>query len=204
MKKILCFGDSNTFGFNPENGKRFDEQTRWAGKLKIALKNKFEVIEKGANNRCGFTENKESTELSGLIAIKKYLELKPDIIILAVGINDLQKIYDNDEKAIYFGLKALVEEIKKENNPNIILLVPSAIKENILNSFFNTLFDEKSIEKSKKLPKIYQKIAKEFELDLLDLNNIAETSSTDGLHYDVEGHKKIADKLIEFIKTKFD
>lgn len=47
MKKILCFGDSNTFGFNPENGKRFDEQTRWAGKLKIALKNKFEVIEKG-------------------------------------------------------------------------------------------------------------------------------------------------------------
>lgn len=204
MKKILCFGDSNTFGFNPENGKRFDEQTRWAGKLKIALKNKFEVIEKGANNRCGFTENKESTELSGLIAIKKYLELKPDIIILAVGINDLQKIYDNDEKVIYFGLKALVEEIKKENNPNIILLVPSAIKENILNSFFNTLFDEKSIEKSKKLPKIYQKIAKEFELDLIDLNNIAETSSTDGLHYDVEGHKKIADKLIEFIKTKFD
>lgn len=204
MKKILCFGDSNTFGFNPENGKRFDEQTRWAGKLKIALKNKFEVIEKGANNRCSFTKNKESTELSGLIAIKKYLELKPDIIILAVGINDLQKIYDNDEKAIYAGLKALVEEIKKENNPNIILLVPSIIKENILNSFFNTLFDEKSIEKSKKLPKIYQKIAKEFELDLIDLNNIAETSSTDGLHYDVEGHKKIADKLIEFIKTKFD
>ena len=39
---------------------------------------------------------------------------------------------------------------------------------------------------------------------LIDLNNIAETSSTDGLHYDVEGHKKIADKLIEFIKTKFD
>lgn len=204
MKKILCFGDSNTFGFNPKNGKRFDEQTRWAGKLKIALKNKFEVIEKGANNRCGFTENKESTELSSLIAIKKYLELKPDIIILAVGINDLQKIYDNDEKAIYFGLKALIEEIKKENNPNIILLVPSTIKENILYSFFNTLFDEKSIEKSKKLPEIYQKIAKEFELDLIDLNNIAETSSTDGLHYDVEGHKKIADKLIEFIKTKFD
>lgn len=204
MKKILCFGDSNTFGFNPKNGKRFDEQTRWAGKLKIALKNKFEVIEKGANNRCGFTENKESTELSGLIAIKKYLELKPDIIILAVGINDLQKIYDNDEKAIYFGLKALIEEIKKENNPNIILLVPSTIKENILYSFFNTLFDEKSIEKSKKLPEIYQKIAKEFELDLIDLNNIAETSSTDGLHYDIEGHKKIADKLIEFIKTKFD
>ena len=34
MKKILCYGDSNTFGFNPENGKRFDNLTRWSGILK--------------------------------------------------------------------------------------------------------------------------------------------------------------------------
>ena len=47
------------------------------------------------------------------------------------------------------------------------------------------------LKNQKKLPEIYQKIAKEFELDLIDLNNIAETSSTDGLHYDVEGHKKM-------------
>ena len=29
MKRILCYGDSNTWGFMGESGERFDEQTRW-------------------------------------------------------------------------------------------------------------------------------------------------------------------------------
>ena len=28
MKKILCFGDSNTYGFIPSSGKRYDENSR--------------------------------------------------------------------------------------------------------------------------------------------------------------------------------
>lgn len=135
MKKILCFGDSNTYGFNPKNGSRFNEKIRWAGQIKEKLKNKFEIIEQGQNNRCGFTENKESIELSGGIAIEKYLKLSPDIVILAIGINDLQKIYKNDEKTIYEGLKSLILKIKSYGISNIILLTPSILKENILNNF---------------------------------------------------------------------
>ena len=33
MKKVLCFGDSNTFGFIQESGKRYDKNTRWSGIL---------------------------------------------------------------------------------------------------------------------------------------------------------------------------
>lgn len=29
LKRILCYGDSNTWGFMGESGERFDEQTRW-------------------------------------------------------------------------------------------------------------------------------------------------------------------------------
>lgn len=39
MKKILCYGDSNTFGYNPANGLRFDENNRWSGILKSTLAN---------------------------------------------------------------------------------------------------------------------------------------------------------------------
>ena len=205
MKKILCFGDSNTYGFNPKNGSRFNEKIRWAGQIKEKLKNKFEIIEQGQNNRCGFTKNKESIELSGGIAIEKYLKLRPDIVILAIGINDLQKIYKNDEKTIYEGLKSLILKIKSYGISNIILLTPSILKENILNSFFNSLFDEVSIEKSKKLPDIYKKLSEELNVINIDLNKIAETSETDGLHYDEEGHKKIAEAVLNvLISQKFD
>ncbi len=202
MKKILCFGDSNTYGFNPENGSRFDEKTRWTGLIKSELKNKFEVIEAGVNNRCAFSKNPEGENLIGLIAIEKYLVKKPDIVILAIGINDLQKIYNNDKNAIYEGIKALIQKIKSVNNPDIVLLIPSFIKENILKSFFNCLFDETSIEKSKFLPEIYEKLADEFKIFSLDLNKITETSEFDGLHYSKEGHKKIADSILSFLSAK--
>ena len=38
MKKILCYGDSNTYGFNPKNGLRFDDNTRWSALLGAKLK----------------------------------------------------------------------------------------------------------------------------------------------------------------------
>ena len=37
MKDVLCFGDSNTWGFVPGRGVRYDEHTRWTGDLQDAL-----------------------------------------------------------------------------------------------------------------------------------------------------------------------
>lgn len=34
MKNILCFGDSNTWGFNAETKERFAADVRWTGVLK--------------------------------------------------------------------------------------------------------------------------------------------------------------------------
>jgi lysophospholipase L1-like esterase len=35
--KILCYGDSNTWGYNPKDSSRFDESKRWTGILKKIL-----------------------------------------------------------------------------------------------------------------------------------------------------------------------
>ena len=40
MKKILCYGDSNTFGFNPTDLTRYNEDQRWSGILKNKLADK--------------------------------------------------------------------------------------------------------------------------------------------------------------------
>ena len=59
MKKILCYGDSNTFGYNPETGGRYDKNTRWSGILSYLLKENYEIIEEGMNNRTAFFKNPE-------------------------------------------------------------------------------------------------------------------------------------------------
>ena len=197
MVEIVCFGDSNTFGFNPRNGKRYDENTRWSGILSCKLKDKFKVIEAGCNNRTCYSINPESDELTGFRALPKYLKPTTSYLILAVGLNDLQKYYSSNDYEIKEGIINLIE-ISRKISPQIkiIILAPSKIKINILNSYFAILFDEKSIEKSIKMNEIYRKVAQENNCELINLDNEVETSEIDGLHYLEEEHKKIAEIII--------
>lgn len=55
-RKILAFGDSNTWGFNPSNDgtgvlQRWDDDVRWTGVLQAELGPEFEVINEGLNGR---------------------------------------------------------------------------------------------------------------------------------------------------------
>ena len=51
MINILCFGDSNTYGYNPSNKERFTRKERWTGVLQQALGQDYYVIEEGLNGR---------------------------------------------------------------------------------------------------------------------------------------------------------
>ena len=50
-KTILCFGDSNTWGHNPVDGKRFGWDVRWPGVLAGLLGSDYHVVEEGLGGR---------------------------------------------------------------------------------------------------------------------------------------------------------
>ena len=50
-RTILCFGDSNTWGYSPETGERFAPDVRWPGVLAARLGGRARVIEEGLNGR---------------------------------------------------------------------------------------------------------------------------------------------------------
>jgi lysophospholipase L1-like esterase len=50
-KTILCYGDSNTWGFNPATQARYARDERWTGVLRQALGDGYWVIEEGLNGR---------------------------------------------------------------------------------------------------------------------------------------------------------
>lgn len=51
MKTILCFGDSNTWGYIPGSGKRYPFGKRWTGQLQNHLGGGFAVVEEGLDGR---------------------------------------------------------------------------------------------------------------------------------------------------------
>lgn len=202
MKKILCYGDSNTFGFIPENCKRYDKDSRWSGILSEILKENYQVIEEGMNNRTGFFKNPEGLKQSGGEYLSVFLQnhRNLDICIISLGTNDAQFFYNLDENSTKNGLQNLIDSVREVNiKTNIIIVPPVKITENILHSGFSMMFNRESIDKINKVFPIFEQTAKENNCLYFDFNQITTPAQKDGLHYTKESHTIIANKLAEFI-----
>lgn len=202
MKKIICYGDSNTFGFNPENCGRYSKEERWSGILAKLLQPEYEVTEAGCNNRTAFFVNEDGILQSGHLYIPQFLEECKDfdIFILALGTNDLQRFYVLDEKIVKKGLSYFYNVIKSYNDKVRLILVPPVIlDETVLKGHFAYQFDEKSIELSVWIQDIYKKFAKDNKIEIFDFNEFSRPADADGLHYDIKAHKVIAENLAQNI-----
>ena len=203
MKKVLCFGDSNTYGFIPQSGLRYDKNTRWTGVLQSLCGSDFSIIEAGCNNRTAFVDNPAGAEQTGYKILPEYFTKDYfDIVVLAIGINDLQLFFRPTLEEFEQGIEKLIK-ITKDLSPNakIILVCPSKLDlAGIKSGVFSFQFDEISVEKSYHLPQIYKKLAEYLACKLVDLNVIAKVSPLDGLHFSAESHKTIAENLYKNLK----
>ncbi|WP_340004764.1 hypothetical protein MHH52_23800 [Paenibacillus sp. FSL K6-0276] len=58
MKRtIVCFGDSNTWGYDAETDQRFNDEIRWTGLLHTELDDAYHVIEEGLPGRTSVSED---------------------------------------------------------------------------------------------------------------------------------------------------
>ena len=204
MKKILCFGDSNTYGYIPNNGARYDKNTRWTGVLSLLSHGKFKIIEGGCNNRTAFAANPAGKIFTGYEILPELLTDDFDAVVLAIGINDTQFLFDTVIEDFTTGIENLINIVQaKCPQAKIILVAPSILTEDVLNGNFACLFDRTSIEKSRQLPLLYQKIAEKQNIEFLDLNSVAKISSLDGLHYAPEQHLKIAQAIFTILSELF-
>lgn len=204
MKKIICYGDSNTFGYNPKDNSQFDENTRWTSLLQKNLGSEYEVKNEGMCDRTGFVNNPKGFLFSAQKHFPKFISKEDniDLLILWVGTNDLQFQYDISIGAVEKGLKQLID-LAQERAKNIIVVAPVILDERVLKGFFKFQFDEASVVKSRKIGRIFRQIANANHCEYFDVNKIITPSDIDGLHYDENGHKIIADKLSEFIRENF-
>ncbi len=202
-KKIICYGDSNTFGYNTVNASRFDENTRWTSVLQKKLGTEYEIINEGMCDRTGFVTNPKGFLFSAQKHFPKLISESGniDILILWIGTNDLQTQYDISADTVEKGLEKLIN-IAKEKAKKIIIIPPIILNEKILEGFFNYQFDETSVVKSKKIGEIFRNLANVYHCEYFDINKFTNPSDFDGLHYDENSHKLIANNIAIFIKEK--
>ncbi len=213
MKKIVCFGDSNTYGYDPETGGRYDENTRWPKLLQQKLGDGYEVFEEGQNGRTiANADPWEGGTKCGIDYVLPMLETKrPDILIIMLGSNDLKKKFALPAPDIAGSLQTMLCKIRGYckyylNCPDMKILVvsPPALSEPFNESYFATFFDERNVvAESKELAKWYELVAQQYGCDFLDATSQISAGQADHLHLDPEGHKKmagiVADKVISMV-----
>lgn len=202
MKKIICYGDSNTFGYIPESGKRYSKDIRWTGILADLLGSEYKIIEEGCNNRTGFVKNPAGKLFSGSDYIDECFirHSEFDIFILGLGTNDTQKFFSITPQIIKNGLESLVKKINQQNEQGqIIIITPLLLGPDVLKGGFSFQFNEESIKRTHWIQKVYYDFCFENNIQLFDINKYVIPSSIDGLHYMPDAHKKIAEELAKLI-----
>ena len=88
MSTILCFGDSNTWGFDPEDEGRFPRAMRWPTVLGRELGPDANVTESGLNGRNTAHDDPQWQNRNGRKALPIILETHApvDLVIFLLGL----------------------------------------------------------------------------------------------------------------------
>jgi lysophospholipase L1-like esterase len=204
MKRILCFGDSNTWGHDPVTQDRFDAETRWPRVLGQALGRDYEVIEEGLGGRTTVWDDPIEGYKNGREYLIPCLEShRPlDLVIILLGTNDLKKRFSLSAYDIAQGVGVLVRVAQVSQSgrggmgPPVLLLAPPPTA--ALTGYAEMF--EGAEEKSQKFAAHYERVAKELGCAYLDTGGVIVSSPLDGIHFEGGEHRKLGKVVAEKVK----
>jgi len=216
QKTILCYGDSNTWGYIPNRLclklQRYAYRARWPSLLQAHLGTGYHVIAEGLNGRTTDLDYAIAPDRNGkrYLPICLYSHAPIDLVILALGGNDLKTYFNRSAAEIRDGLAELIQIIQTSNYgknfhgaPAILILaqsIPLPIAEK-LSDPNGTLVFKNAVAKAKQLVELYAQLAKETSCYFLDINKEIFPSKLDGIHLTKQGHKQLGLRLSQYIVT---
>lgn len=207
MKHILCYGDSNTFGYVPITEERYSIKERWTGILQNLLGKDYRIIEEGCGGRTTVFEDPIYPNKNGKEYLLPCIEShKPlDLVIIMLGTNDLKTRFNVSTNDIAHGMKKLVNIIQTYDYgcgcdiPKVLIVSPIRIGENV-ESVELSGFSKKAVNNSEKLAKKYEIVAKLQNCYYFDAASVASPSEEDSVHITKEGHSSLSKALYSKIK----
>ena len=204
-KRILCFGDSNTWGYNAEDGSRFSEDVRWTGRLAKLLGPEYTVIEEGQNGRTTVWDDPVENRLAGLTYLWPCMESHYpfDLIIIMLGTNDLKRYFGLTAKNIADGAGRLVHLAQMSafgrdgRPPKVLLTAPIRMR---YWEGFGYMFDPAAEKNSQGFAAEFAAIAENMGCEFIAAALYAGPGPVDGLHLDEAGHAALAEAFCRKIR----
>lgn len=209
MKKILLFGDSNTWGHNPVDMTRLPKP--WPAVLSELMPQYIFT----ADGVCGRTTEypdpnaPDNIDIIGLESFKRrYIQTgtikEYDLVIIMLGTNDLLNSSNSEPNQIAESLKKFADAVKSSSDAQVMIISPILIKKSCMqHPVFSTLYSMKSVKYSEENAKYIENMTKQENLHFLNAALFAEPSDIDGIHLDLNGHRKLAFAVMDKINEIF-
>ena len=211
-KHILCYGDSNTWGYCASTGGRYADDVRWPMQLQKNLGAEYYVQESGLSGRTTVFEDPLHEGMSALThllpAMSAHCPL--DLMVIMLGTNDTKERFAANGRNITDGMRRLLLKAKSLTElwqggvPNILLVAPIIIDKRLYTlEVIGEGMGAGSVEKSETLPRLYEGLAKELGCAYMDCNPYVTPADGDFMHFDLESNTRFANALTEKIRSLF-
>ncbi|MDR1650899.1 MAG: SGNH/GDSL hydrolase family protein [Synergistaceae bacterium] len=212
MKKtVFVFGDSNTWGWKPENDltkqiERFDDDERWAGVMGLELGSGYRVIVNGLNGRTTVHDDPIEEFRCGAEQIIPSMDAAAifDLMIIFLGTNDLKVRYTVTAQDIANSAGLLVQKAAgraddfKNRQPRVILVCPPPIGP-FSRDIFREMFGGNE-EKSRRFPPYFKAAAAVTGALFFDAGRVIKSSEIDGIHLDADQHAILGEAMASEVK----
>jgi lysophospholipase L1-like esterase len=213
-KRILVFGDSNSWGFAPcaanETTIRYDASTRWPTVMAARLGSAVELVEEALSGRTTDLDDFEIdlpwAHLRGAVfngakllpaILASHLPL--DLVIIMLGTNDLKKRFKRSSQKIAIaslGLARLIAECEggvatAYPTPKVLIVAPPPLGTGFHDPEEWAGGNEKSLE----LGSALRDAAAVANLPFLDAGEVIATDGQDGIHFSAEAQVKLGEAV---------
>ena len=207
-KHILCYGDSNTWGYEAATLGRYDDDTRWTMQLQHLLGDQYLIQEAGLSGRTSVVDDPLNEGLNGLTTLLPTMMTHAplDLMILMLGTNDTKSRFGLTAKNITDGLMRLIKKAKQveawADKPNILVVAPIIIGEKIYQHPEHGVgMGPGCVEKSRELPERFRHMARLQGCHFMDINPHVTAADNDYMHLDKESNARFARALYELVPT---
>lgn len=206
VKSVLCYGDSNTWGYDPQTGERHPYENRWTTVAADALGSGYRIIPEGLNGRTTVLEDTIEPWRNGLTYLRPCLvSHKPlDGVVIMLGTNDTKARFAVPASDIARGMRQLVRAVQTSETglgngaPRVGIVAPAHIRPE---TSFGEMFAG-AHKRSVALAEEYRLVAEELGVPFLDAAAHVECSYPDGIHLDREGHRIVGEAIAPWIRER--
>jgi len=204
---VLCYGDSNTFGWVRAAEGRLERAKRWPGVLAAELGPDWHVIEEGLGGRTTVFDDPLEPGRNGRTYLAPCLASHEpvDLLVLFLGTNDLKARFGVPAADIAAGAGALVtialESLAGPGTtpPRVLVLgLPRLGRLSELAEMFAG-----AEEKAARLPEHLRAVAAALGAHFLDLGELLAYSDADGIHLDEPGHRTTGEAVAGAVRALF-